>query len=140
MSDKPQTTALVARVAKAIRQAVHDHDIDDHALYMMGDLTDDWTGQEAANLIAVAIVKELEVTHPPDLHALSVEVGQLMQEVRDLKNECKRHAGNVIEAHAYAVKCDRHLPKMRGCAWIDNRPCECRSSVTIHFPEYADAR
>ena len=75
-----------------------------------------------------------------DLHSLSVEVGQLMQEVRDLKTECKRHAGNVIEAHAYAVKCSRHLPKMRGCAWIDNQPCECRATVAVHFSEYADGQ
>jgi len=50
---------LTRRVAKAIRQAVSDNNIDDHALYMMGDLTDDWRGKEAARIIAEAVVKEL---------------------------------------------------------------------------------
>ena len=57
---KTANTALVARVAKAIRQAVRDHEIDDHALYMMGDPTDNSVGQEAANVIAEAVVKELQ--------------------------------------------------------------------------------
>lgn len=74
-----------------------------------------------------------------DLHALYVEVGQLVQEVRDLRTECKRHSGNVVEAYAYAVNCDRHQPKTRGCAWRNDQPCACRAAVTVHFPEYENA-
>jgi hypothetical protein len=60
VSNNPKTTALTERVANAIRQAVRDHNIDDHALYMMGDLSDNGAGLEAATLIASAVVKELE--------------------------------------------------------------------------------
>lgn len=33
---------------------------------------------------------------------------------------------NGIEAIAWAMQCDRHLPHMRGCMWRDNISCECR--------------
>jgi hypothetical protein len=32
-----------------------------------------------------------------------------------------------IEAHAWATRCERHMPHMHGCAWRDNRPCDCRT-------------
>jgi hypothetical protein len=71
--------------------------------------------------------------------AAATHVEQLIQEIRDLKNQCKRHAGNIVEAHAFAVDCQRHLPKMRGCSWVDNQACDCRAAVVVHFPEYRDA-
>ena len=33
-----------------------------------------------------------------DPYAEAVEIGVLMQQVRELKAECRRHAGNVVEA------------------------------------------
>lgn len=73
-----------------------------------------------------------------DDHASYVEIGQLMQQVYDLKAECRRHAGNVVEVFAYATKCARHIRHIRGCAFDANRSCQCRASVAERFPEYAD--
>jgi hypothetical protein len=74
-----------------------------------------------------------------ELHDL-IEFKELSTKAAFLYAECKRHSGNVIEAHAFAVGCPRHRPAFRGCVWEDNKPCVCRSSVAGHFPEYADSQ
>lgn len=68
----------------------------------------------------------------------AVEIGALVQQVHELKAECRRHAGNVVETWAFATNCIRHNKHARSCIWSDNKACECRASVAVFFPEYAN--
>ena len=65
------------------------------------------------------------------------DVESLRAEVAQLRADCRRHAGNVVEVCAYVTECGRHLPKMRGCAYEAGHPCACRARVAVWFPEYA---
>lgn len=76
-------------------------------------------------------------TTSSDPYSHAVEVGQLMEEVRHLKAEVRRHSGNVVEAHAFALSCPRHLPRSRCCAYDQGKPCACRAAVASRWPEYA---
>jgi hypothetical protein len=68
---------------------------------------------------------------------LKLQNENLRKENFRLFKENKRHSGNVIEICAIMKKCERHLPKFRGCAYQANKPCECRTvHVAEHFPEY----
>lgn len=43
--------------------------------------------------------------------------------------EAAQQGGNAIEAYAWATACERHRPFIRGCAWMDDKPCECRTKA-----------
>jgi hypothetical protein len=80
------------------------------------------------------------VNGDPELHALSVEIGQVMQQVRDLKAEIKRHSGNVVEVYALQTRCLRHDARHRACKWEADHACLCRRHVAQWFPEYGRER
>lgn len=77
-------------------------------------------------------------TSTTDPYHEAVDVGQLMRRVRELETLARKSASDVVEAHAYAVACPRHLPHMRCCAWQHNKPCSCRATVAARWPEYAE--
>lgn len=81
------------------------------------------------------MIKMVESVHS-DIHALSIEIGQLMEQVRYLKSECRRHSGNVIEVYALKTACVRHDPQTRSCRWVGDHACLCRREVAKWFPEY----
>lgn len=67
---------------------------------------------------------------------LTSQLEAALEEVRQLKNEAKKHTGDVVEAYAFGSVCPRWMPQMRACAYSLNQNCDCRAAVLRRWPEH----